>query len=403
MTSLKKFGTYSLRTLLARDPTILAFGEASQGDPLELDKPIIEYGESRLLAAFTAALAVHNAAVNDLVTPLVTFTNKRIEPYGENIGVSRVRGVRTDQYGAVDTMREQMPPMEVGNIGYPLERVQFAWQVTRDYEETNSPRDIAKRMAAIQLGDLDDIEYQIRNAFFNPVSNLTYRDQLIDQLLIPVRRLANGDGQMLPLGPRGEVFNPGTHTHYMGVATGTAPTAADIQATFTNVIEHGPQGKIELWINEEDEPAIRDMANFWGYDAQEVIVANYPPGTERMRQQGPLVEMVDPLNPDNMKIGKWNAKYEVSTKPWVYPGYFIVIDLGRKALRWRSRQNPSNAFGATGRSNLRIVAEAENFPLRATWMEREYGIGVGDRLAAAVLYGGGTSYVMPTITMPALY
>jgi hypothetical protein len=113
--------------------------------------------------------------------------------------------------------------------------------------------------------------------------------------------------------------------------------------------------------------------------------------------------MVDPLNPDNMKIGKWNAKYEVSTKPWVYPGYFIVIDLGRKALRWRSRQNPSNAFGASGRSKLRIVAEHESFPLRATWMEREYGIGVGDRLAAAILYGGGTSYVMPTITMPALY
>lgn len=379
------FGTHALENLLERNETIQ------------------EFGEDKMLTAIRASIAAHNEAINEFLNPLVRYTNLQQEPYGERVGTSRIRGQRVDQYGAVDVMRPRLPTVEVGNIGYPLYRWQFAWQFTRDYIETATPRDAAFRLLAIQQGDLDRIDYEVRNAFFNPVSDLTYRDQLTDNIQLPIRRLANGDGQMLPDGPNGEVYNPATHTHYMARAGG-AVAPADIDAAVQNVLEHGVRGPLRIYINMEDEPTIRAMPNFYPFEFRETYtpLELLPESTVLMRERGPLIEGVDPSNPDNMRIGRWNAKYEVSTKPWVYPGYIVVIDLGKRPLVWRSRQNPTAAFGAQGRSALRIVGGHERFPLRAEWMEREFGVAIGDRLAAAILYIGDTTYTMPTITLPAI-
>jgi hypothetical protein len=47
---------------------------------------------------------------------------------------------------------------------------------------------------------------------------------------------------------------------------------------------------------------------------------------------------------------------------------------------------------------LQIGAEDEAYPLRAQTLEAEFGVGVWTRTNGAVLYVGGTSYVIPTIT-----
>lgn len=380
--SVPEFGTYTLNDLLERNETIQ------------------EFGEDRMISAVRDALDAHNTTINAFITPLVAYSSDRQRPYGENVGETRVLGRRVDEFGAMDVMRPRVPEVEQGNIGFPLERWQFAWQVTRDYVETRSPRDAALRLLGIQRGDLERIEYEVQNAFFNPVSNTTYRDQLIDQLNIPIRRLANGDGQMLPNGPKGEVFNPATHTHYVGRAGGSL-AATDIDALILNVIQHGISGQIRIYINVDQEAAVTAFPNFYPFDAVEVVVREPERGTVTMRSPGPLIETVNPQNPENMAIGRWNAKYEVATRPWVPSGYIIVMDTGKKPLVWRTRQNPSAAFGAQGRAALRIVGEHERFPLRAEWLEREFGIGVGDRLAAAILDTTGTSYTMPTLVVPA--
>lgn len=377
------FGTYDLQTLL------------------EYDTTIIEFGEDRILTAVRDSIAAHNEAVNTFLNPLVEFTNRRERPYGDRVGLTRVLGQRVDQYGAVDVMRPRIPDVEVGNIGFPLNRWQFAWQVNRDYVETATAADIAMRTLGIQQGDIDRIEYEVKNAFFNPVSELTYRDQLIDNLVLPIRRLANGDGQMLPLGPNGEIFDPNTHTHYVGRAGG-ALAATDIDALILNVIQHGISGSIRIYINVAQEATMKAFPNFYQFEATEIVVREPERGTVTMRNPGPLIPTVNPPNPENMVLGRWNAKYDIATKPWVPAGYILVVDTGKRPIVWRTRQNPSAAFGAQGRAALRIVGENERFPLRATWVEREFGLGIGDRLAAAVLYTGGNSYVMPTLTVPVM-
>lgn len=374
------WGTHALKDLLASSQTIQ------------------DYGEARLLDDLRGAFDTHNTAVNEMLTPLVAFTNERLEPYGSTFSGTRVRGYRVDEAGAVDVQRARNAIVSESNIGYPLDRWQFAWGFTRDYIETATVADAAQRTIAVQQGDLDRIEYELKNAFFNPVSNLTYRDYLIDQLLIPIRRLANADSHQLPLGPNGQVFNGATHTHYVG-RVGGAVAAADITALINNVIEHGVVGPVRILIPMSMEPTIRAMANFYPFQPIEIVNAETFP---QMRNPGPLVPTVNPPNPENMNIGRWNAVYDVWTKPWIYDNYIVVLDYGKKPIRWRSRQNPSAAFGAQGRAALRVVGELEMFPLRAEWAEREFGMSVGDRVAAAILYAGGTSYVMPTITMPAL-
>lgn len=377
------FGTYTLDTLLERNETIQ------------------EFGEERMLAAVRNSLTAHNQTVNEFMAPMVEFTRDRQRPYGERVGKTRVLGQRVDEFGAVDAMRPRVPEVEIGNIGFPLDRWQFAWQFDIDWVETKSPRDTALRLLGIQQGDLDRIEYEVKNALFNPVSNLTYRDQLIDQLNIPIRRLANGDGQMLPLGPNGQVFNPNTHLHYVGRAGGSL-AATDIDALILNVLQHGLTGPLRIYINVAEEAMIKAFPNFYEFEAVEVVVREQVRGTVEMRNRGPLIETVNPTNPENMTIGRWNAKYDISTKPWVPAGYIMVMDTGKKPLAWRSRQDPTTAFGAQGRSALRVVGQHERFPLRAEWMAREFGIGVADRLSTAILYTGGTSYVMPSITVPTM-
>ena len=378
------------------------YGSHALRNLLGLNTTIVSYGENRLVADLRTSMNAHNSAVDAMLSPFMEFSDSRLEPYGASYNQMRVRGQRVDQSGAVDTQRAR-PGVSESNLGFPLDRWQYAWQFTRDFVETATPADAAVRILAIQQGDLDRIEYEFKNAFFNPANNLTWRDYLVDDLVLPVRRFANADGQTLPAGPGGITFNPATHQHYMGRAGG-ALAAADYTALINNVVEHGVAGAVQLWINMADEPGILAMSNFYRFEATELVVPNVPAGTQVMRAPGPLTPTINPPAPDNMAIGRWNAKYDVWTKPWVPAGYAVCIDTGKRPLRWRQRARPETGtgVGAFGRGTLRIVGEHEHFPLRAEWIEREFGLATIDRVGGAILYYGGTSYVMPTITLPAL-
>ncbi len=48
------------------------------------------------------------------------------------------------------------------------------------------------------------------------------------------------------------------------------------------------------------------------------------------------------------------------------------------------------------RGGLYIAAQIASYPLQADYMEHDYGIGVLERTAGSVLYGGGGLYVTPT-------
>ncbi len=80
-------------------------------------------------------------------------------------------------------------------------------------------------------------------------------------------------------------------------------------------------------------------------------------------------------------------------KPWVPSGYAFCFNTAvEKPLAIRTRPTA----GATNRGDLRIAAQNAAFPLMATYLEREYGVGVKNRTNGAFLYTGGSSYVAPS-------
>jgi len=83
---------------------------------------------------------------------------------------------------------------------------------------------------------------------------------------------------------------------------------------------------------------------------------------------------------------------EVWVKPWIPPGYVLCLHVGQggNALVRRTREG--------GGGNLDILFDNEIYPLRARAMGREFGFGVFNRVAAAVLYTTTGGYVNPTIT-----
>jgi hypothetical protein len=66
-----------------------------------------------------------------------------------------------------------------------------------------------------------------------------------------------------------------------------------------------------------------------------------------------------------------------------------MTNYGNKVLCKRTRND--------GGGNLRIVVESSTDPLQTKAWEREVGFAVCDRLGAAALYTGGTSWVDPVI------
>jgi len=98
------------------------------------------------------------------------------------------------------------------------------------------------------------------------------------------------------------------------------------------------------------------------------------------------------LNIYNRPIGFFGSKAEVWVKPWVPTNYVFAFNTTvNKPLMVRTRPTA----GTTNRGSLRIAAQNESYPLRATYLEREYGVGVYERTNGACLYTGGGSYVAP--------
>jgi hypothetical protein len=102
---------------------------------------------------------------------------------------------------------------------------------------------------------------------------------------------------------------------------------------------------------------------------------------------------LNPIALYNRAIGILDGA-EIWTKPFIPALYaFVYMKNGQKPLAMRERAN--------GTSGLRIMADNEQFPLRANTMAREMGISVWNRSNGAILdmtTGGGT-FTMPAITV----
>lgn len=344
---------------------------------------VFTYGEDRLYEHIRDLLVAHNNLTQDILGYLVDYTQDNIRRYGNQAVQGEM--IEVDEYGAADVQKTAVTGYDVG---FPLRDYQYALGWTKKYFEVKTVADIAKEYVAAQTADIKNLKRRALQGFFR-ATNYTFIDRLTNSQSLPVKALQNADGSAIPIDEFGTSFDGSTHTHLVGRAGGSL-AAADITALISNVKEHGINGgQVVVFINTAQEAAVRGFTS--NFDPLQAPLINPGPGSTA---DVVIAARDNPYQVDDRLIGVWDGYVMVWTKPWIPASYVVAMLVGgtnEKVLAYRTRP-------IAGYANFRIVGDHDHFPLRANWFEREFGVSVWNRLGAAILYTGGTSYVQPTIS-----
>lgn len=352
-----------------------AFGTMTTLDTLReiTAQNVLEFGEDRILEAVRRELDIQNQIADEITAAFAEdTTDNAVRGYG---APQHMEMIDLDEQGT-PTVQKVVPSGQ--NIGFPLRNAGAALQWTRSAFEMMTPAELAEQVDAATLADTNRILRDIKRALYI-ATNYSFTDKWEKGLLLPVKRLVNADGDNIPVGPDGTVFNGATHTHYLATAS---LVAGDVVALYSTVIEHYNTGSIRIYINKAQEAAIRAMtSNF---------VALPPPNIQQASTiTYGLGGTLDTLNPNNRLIGYFDGN-EVWVKPWCIAGYILAINPGvRRPL---VRRKPK-----LGTGNFEMVYQDDAHALRAEAFRRRIGFGVRERTNGAVLYTGGGTYVSPTI------
>ena len=340
---------------------------------------VADFGEAQLAQRFNEALDIHNEIVDENVRDFAMTTAEPQLPYGI---ADTVDMMEIDELGSADAVKAY----GAGNMGFPLRMYVVGRQWTRLYLQRHTVADLAIQADAYAAADLRNMHRAFKRALFTP-TNSTYIDVNDTGLTLSLKALLNADGSGVPIGPNGETFTGASHTHYLATASFVL---ANLQSLMGTVTEHGVNGSVRIYINRAQETAVRGLASssFAPYTDVRVV----QPSTTTYAQGVDL----DNFDPNNRALGIFEGA-EVWVKPWVPAGYMIAFDTGvgdgDKPLGIRTRTG-----ALTGLGSFAMLADQEEFPLRAQQFGREFGVSVWQRHKAAVLYIGGGSYVTPTIT-----
>ncbi len=146
---------------------------------------------------------------------------------------------------------------------------------------------------------------------------------------------------------------------------------------------HFLSGKVQVLINQASEAVVRALTGFYPYYDMRL--------TPSLNAVNATNANLDVVNLTNRAIGVYGPA-EIWVKPWIPANYMVAMqmDTQQKALVMRTR----NAGGG----NLELDFDVEEHPLRARHYGREFGFGVWNRVAAAVLYTNGGSYTSPALS-----
>jgi hypothetical protein len=349
----------------------MIYGTLSTLDTLAASQQsVASFGEDAAFRGVQQLLDAHNALLMDAMNDFVETTEDRQRRYGGgSIGFMD----EVDQFGRADASKLAQGV----TVGFPLRKFQKTLQWTRDYFEVTTGAEFMGQVDAMLAEDAATVQRQIKRALFTP-TNATFNDVLVDNVALSVKALVNADSAEIPPGPNGEAFVGASHTHYLFSAAWNAAAADALIAT---VVEHFGSGTPVLEINAAQETLTRAFTGFAAVVDARIISAN-----TATIARGDL----DVVNFNNRMIGVYGGA-EVWVKSARVPANYQVAwmrGVTQKPLVMRRRN--------AARGALRLVADNENYPLRAQTREREYGIGVYNRVAAAVNFSNGGSYPTPT-------
>jgi hypothetical protein len=331
------------------------------------------YDENELYQQIQMFLDAHNLLVNMITGDLVLRTTDRLTTWGGNATVDMIDG---DQFSRPDVQKMQVSPT---TLGFPLYLKQIAWGVTRLFMMNKTVKDLDEILVAIRDADIRDIGKSIRAALFNPTNNLTYVDKRTDGATIPQRRLLNADSATIPPDPYGNTFNAASHTHFLGYNSGSF-AVGDLTIGINTVLEHYLNGEMRVYIAKNLETTVRGFSGFYPYyDARLRLAADTTVAAQKA---------LDMENNQDRAIGIFDSA-EIFVKPWVPSNYiFFYNATAPKPLRMRVRDD--------SQGSLHIAADLEIYPLRAQFMEREYGISILERSNGACMLTTSNTYSAPS-------
>lgn len=328
------------------------------------------YDEETLYLQVQAFLDAHNMLVSMIMGDLVEITEERLTTWGGNAQVEMIDG---DEYSRPDVQKIQVSPT---TLGFPLGVKQLGWGVTRLYMMNKTVKDLDTILVAIRDVDKRELGKAIRKALFNPTNNLTYVDKRTDSANIPLRALLNADGANIPPDPYGNTFDGSTHTHFAG--TGSF-VVGDMITGINHVNEHYLDGELRAYIPLNLEQTVRGFSGFYAYQDPRLRIGADTTIADR--------RALDITNIQDRPIGILD-KAEVFVKPWIPSNYVFIFNAqAPKPLKMRIRN--------AEQGNLHIAADMEIYPLRAQFMEREFGISVEERSNGYCLKTDNATYSAP--------
>lgn len=337
-----------------------------------------QFGVEALTAAITRELGVHNGLMQDALSSLCHFTTDRTVTQG---GSAAGEMIEADEYARVPTQTTEGHE----EFGLPLRGFQYGIGWTRQWMQRSTPADMAIAVQNAEIAHRRRVLFDIKRALY-PATNYNFTGYIGDDKgrLIKVKRLLNGDGMGIPMGPYGGTFDGATHSHYDAIdfnAASTAQRGTALKALGDDVMEHGYTQGLQIVIHRSDVERVKTAEGF------------IPLVDPRLNPvPGEATEPLDIFDPDNTQIGYIGAAMVV-TKPWAVPNYAAAYASGvpSEQLPLAFRQED-----ATTLQGLQVLATIEAYPLQAEYMGANFGIGAKERANGAVLYLGGGVYVSPT-------
>lgn len=351
----------------------MAYGTLSTLDALSsIRQSVIAFGEDRAWDAISQALDAHNMQFREMLGNFIEPTTDARRSYGtaDNKVFDEV-----DQWGAGDAQKISAAV----TVDFPLRRYVNALQWTRQWMVSHTVAQLVAETQAVFDADRVTLIRNIKRAVFSS-SNYTFVDKLgvPANISLAVKAFANNDSSGYPLGPNGEVFAT-SHNHYLANATLTAAVLTNL---VTAVQEHYNSGTPVIIINSADEAAVRALTGFVAYvDPRLTLNTAASVPTTRLNF----------ANTYNREIGLFGAAV-VRVKPWAIANYaFAYLEGQAPVLCMRQPEWAELA-------DLGLEYEDERMPLHAKAWQRQYGVGVWQRVGGAVLQFSNGSYQNPTIS-----
>ena len=343
---------------------------------------VLEYGIDNMWVHLEDIRNIHNAFTEDIFGMFMGRTSAKIH----RLGVDSTEGsmIEVSEDGLVDVQKQAVAGYD---IGFPLRLYQYGRQWTTRYLRKATVMELATQQLAANAADIKNLKAEAMKALFR-ATNYTWVDRLDNYQDVPVKALINADSSPIPRDPFGATFNGATHTHYLARAGGSV-AASDIQALVNTLVEHDVKGgQVTIYINKAQEATIRAFtSNFEPMIAPLVARANA--STDDYIVGDPRLDM---YAIDDRVIGTWDGYVWVRTKPWIPANYYLaIVEGGSNEDVLQMREDPQ----APGLQN---IGQDGVHPIYHSHFERSFGVGVWNRLGAAILFGGNTTYAVPVFT-----